>query len=75
MYAIRSYYVGLTGAATEPTKEPRNSEAHYLLAKALEQDGKAELALMELKTVSNINDFKGYCKENEFRPRLRNNFV
>jgi len=52
------------------TKEPRNSEAHYLLAKALEQDGKAELALMEFKTVSNLNDFKGYCKENEFRPRI-----
>ncbi|MBF9016836.1 MULTISPECIES: tetratricopeptide repeat protein [unclassified Oceanispirochaeta] len=51
-------------------KEPRNSEAHYLLAKALEQDGKAELALMELKTVGNINDFKGYCKENEFRPNI-----
>lgn len=52
------------------TKEPRNPEAHYLLARALEQDGKAELALMELKTVSNINDFRGYCKENEFRPNI-----
>ncbi len=51
-------------------KEPRNSEAHYLLAQALEQDGKAELALMEMKTVSNINDFQGYCKENEFRARF-----
>ena len=50
--------------------EPRNSEAHYLLAQALEQDGKAELALMEMKTVSNINDFSGYCKENEFRARF-----
>ena len=52
------------------SKEPRNSEAHYLLAQALEQDGKAELALMEMKTVGNINDFQGYCKENEFRARL-----
>ncbi|MDA3957912.1 tetratricopeptide repeat protein [Oceanispirochaeta sp.] len=52
------------------SNEPRSSEAHYLLAKALEQDGKAELALMEMKTVSHINEFKGYCKENEFRPRI-----
>ncbi|MDC7235989.1 MAG: tetratricopeptide repeat protein [Spirochaetales bacterium] len=51
-------------------KEPRNGEAHYLLAKALEQDGKAELALMELKTVGNLNDFHGYCKENEFRTNI-----
>ncbi len=52
------------------TKEPRNPEAHYLLGKALEQDGKAELALMEFKTVGNINDFRGYCKESEFRPNI-----
>ncbi|MDC7240088.1 MAG: tetratricopeptide repeat protein, partial [Spirochaetales bacterium] len=52
------------------TKEPRNPEAHYLLGKALEQDGKAELALMEFKTVGNINDFRGYCKESDFRPNI-----
>lgn len=51
-------------------KDPRNVEAHYLLALALEQDGKAELAFMEMKTVSSFNDFKGYCKESEFRPRF-----
>ncbi len=44
-------------------KEPRNSEAHYLLAKAYRNDGKAELALMEMKNVNNLNDFQGYCKE------------
>ncbi|OQY34045.1 MAG: restriction endonuclease [Spirochaetaceae bacterium 4572_59] len=48
-------------------KEPRNSEAHYLLAKAYNLDGKPELALMEMKTVNNLNDFRGYCKEQEHR--------
>ena len=48
-------------------KDPRNSEAHYLLAKAYKNDGKPELALMELKTVNNLNDFGEYCKEHEFR--------
>ena len=51
-------------------KEPRNSEAHYLLAKAYKNDGKPELALMEMKTVNNLNDFKGYCKEHDFRQSI-----
>lgn len=60
----------IRAAKTIINNEPRNPEAHYLLAQALEQDGKAELALMEMKTVSNINDFHGYCKENDFRARF-----
>ena len=51
-------------------KEPRNCEAHYLLAKAYRNDRKEELALMEMKTVNNLNEFKGYCKENEFRQTI-----
>jgi len=51
-------------------KEPRNSEAHYLLARAYANDSKPELALMELKTVNNLNEFKGYCKETEFRQEI-----
>lgn len=51
-------------------KEPRSSEAHYLLARAYKNDGKAELALMEMKTVNSLNDFRGYCKEHEFRQHI-----
>ncbi len=51
-------------------KEPRNSEAHYLLARAYKIDGKPELALMEMKTVNNLNDFHGHCKEPEFRKSI-----
>ncbi|RKX87684.1 MAG: restriction endonuclease [Spirochaetes bacterium] len=48
-------------------KEPRNAEAHYLLANSYLAENKAEIALMELKAVNQIGSFGGYCKENEFR--------
>jgi len=48
-------------------KDPRNNEAHYLLGLAYAQDGKNELALMEYKTVNQISDFSGTCKETTFR--------
>ena len=49
------------------TKEPRNTEAHYLLALSYIAQNKSEIALMELKSVNQIGNFGGYCKENEFR--------
>jgi tetratricopeptide (TPR) repeat protein len=51
-------------------KEPRDCETHYLLGKALLQDGKDELALMEYKTVNSIGDFKGSLKEQIFRKEM-----
>jgi len=48
-------------------KEPRNAEAHYLLACSYKAEHKAEIALMELKKVNELGSFGGYCKENEFR--------
>ncbi len=48
-------------------KDPRNSEAHYLLALSYIAQNKSEIALMELKKVNEIGNFGGYCKENEFR--------
>jgi tetratricopeptide (TPR) repeat protein len=57
----------IRGAKLILAKEPRNAEAHYLLGRAYALDGKNELALMEFKTVNQISDFSGICKENEFR--------
>ena len=48
-------------------KEPRNSEAHYLLANSYIAEQKSEIALMELKKVNELGSFGGFCKENEFR--------
>ncbi|WP_319477528.1 tetratricopeptide repeat protein [Marispirochaeta aestuarii] len=48
-------------------KEPRNSEAHYLLGLSYLGDNKPELALMELKTVNQIGKFGGACPEVDFR--------
>lgn len=48
-------------------KEPRNPEAHYLLAISYIAQNKPEIALMELKEVNKMGNFGGYCKENEFR--------
>jgi tetratricopeptide (TPR) repeat protein len=51
-------------------KDPRDCETHYLLGKALIQDGKDELALMEYKTVNRLSDFKGALKEIPFRKEM-----
>lgn len=51
-------------------KEPRNPELHYLLAQSYQKEGKDELALMEYKTVNNISNFHGVCKENIFRKEI-----
>ena len=57
----------IRGAKQILAKDSRSGEAHYLLGKAYSQDGKAELALMEYKTVNTIGDFSGVCKETDFR--------
>jgi len=56
-------------------KEPRNGEAHYLLARAYQLDGKDELALMEFKAVNQISDFTGLCKEAPFRREIAGLFL
>ena len=56
-------------------KDSRNNEAHYLLAQAYLQDGKPELALMEFKTVNQISDFSGVCKEAPFRREISSLFL
>lgn len=48
-------------------KEPRNAEAHFLLASSYRAEQKSEIALMELKKVNELGSFGGYCKEGEFR--------
>ena len=51
-------------------KDPRNAEAHYFLGLAYLADNKAELALMELKTVNQIGIFQGYLVEKDYRKRI-----
>ncbi len=55
--------------------DPRDCETHYLLGKALLQDGKDELALMEYKTVNQIGDFRGSLKESIFRREMADLFL
>lgn len=51
-------------------REPRNPDAHYLLARAYMAENKDELALMELKTVNNIGQFGTYVEEVPFRENI-----
>ena len=55
-------------------KDARNPEAHYFLGLAYLADGKAELALMELKTVNQIGLFQGFLVEKEFRFQIASLF-
>jgi len=48
-------------------KEPRNASAHYYLGKIYLADNKPELALMELKAVSELGQFEVDIPETEFR--------
>lgn len=51
-------------------QEPRNADAHYLLAMAYLGYQKPELALMELKTVNQIGQFGEYASEIPFRKKI-----
>jgi tetratricopeptide (TPR) repeat protein len=51
-------------------KDPRNSDAHYLLGLSYLEDGKPELALMELRAVNQIGKFEGIVKEVPFRIKI-----
>lgn len=52
------------------SKEPRNMQAHYLLAQSYLMDNKPELALMEFKTVNQIGDFSRAVPEKQFREKI-----
>ncbi len=56
-------------------KEPRNAEAHYYLGKAYLAENKAELALLEFKTVNQIGVFGKTIPEPEFRKSMAQLFV
>ncbi|ADN01620.1 TPR domain protein [Spirochaeta thermophila DSM 6192] len=51
-------------------RDPRNSEAHYLLGLAYLKTGRPELALMELKMVGRIGVFTEYCPEIQYRETI-----
>ncbi|MDA3948543.1 MAG: tetratricopeptide repeat protein [Spirochaeta sp.] len=56
-------------------KDQRNPEAHYLLGRAYQQDGKPELALMEYKMVNQIGVFDGTIPEIPFRREIARLFM
>lgn len=55
-------------------KDPRNPEAHYFLGQAYLAEGKAELALMEFKTVNQMGIFQGQLVEKDFRRQIASLF-
>ncbi len=57
------------------TKNPRDSEARYLLGKAYLGDGKSELALMEFKTVNATAIFSNTVPEAEFRKTIAQLYI
>ncbi|TFG85470.1 MAG: tetratricopeptide repeat protein [Spirochaetales bacterium] len=61
------YQVAMKAVKAVLSKEPRNSGAHYYLGKIYLAENKQELALMELKTVSDIGQFEVDIPETEFR--------
>ena len=60
------YAAAIKQAKAIIAKNPRDTKAHYLLGKAYLADGKAELALMEFKSISKAT-FDSKAQEKEFR--------
>ena len=60
------YTAAIKRAKTIIAKNPRDTKAHYLLGKAYLADGRAELALMEFKSISKAT-FESKAQEKEFR--------
>jgi tetratricopeptide (TPR) repeat protein len=57
------------------TKNPRDTEARYLLGKAYLGDGKSELALMEFKTINATAIFSKVVPEAEFRKTIAQLYI
>lgn len=74
-YRQSKYSAAIRMARQIIAKEPRNSEAHYLLGLSYIADNKPELALMELKTVNQIGKFGGACPEVDFRRTIASLFA
>ena len=49
------------------SKDPKNVDNHFLLAKAFLMENKAELAFMEVKKINQIGEFSANCTERDFR--------
>ena len=60
------YTIAIKRAKAIIAKNPRDTKAHYLLGKAYLADGRAELALMEFKSISKAT-FESKAQEKEFR--------
>ena len=70
LYKQGKYSAAIKQAKQLLANEPRNYELHYLLGLSYLGDGKAELALMEMKKINESGDFTGLLKEVEFRKTI-----
>jgi len=52
------------------TKDNRNVEIHFILAKSYIAQKKLEVALMELKKINNLGNYGGVCSEINFRKTI-----
>jgi tetratricopeptide (TPR) repeat protein len=69
------YGTAIKMAKNHIAKNPRDSEARYLLGRAYLADGKPELALMEFKAVNATAAFSGTVPEAEFRRTIAQLFL
>ncbi len=69
------YSPAIKAAKAIIARNPRDTEARYLLGKAYLADGKAELALMEFKTVNATAIFSKTIPEAEFRKTIAQLFL
>ncbi|MDC7126323.1 MAG: tetratricopeptide repeat protein, partial [Spirochaetales bacterium] len=67
LYKSGKYAAAIKQAKMILTNEPRNYELHYILGLSYLGDGKAELALMEMKKINESGDFTGVLQEIPFR--------
>ncbi|NCN04337.1 MAG: tetratricopeptide repeat protein [Spirochaetales bacterium] len=70
MYKQRKFSTAIKLAKQILLKDPRNADAHYLLGLSYLEDGKPELALMELRAVNQIGKFDGLVREVPFRTKI-----
>lgn len=70
LYRQRKFAAVIKGAKQLLLKDARNADAHYLLGLSYLEEGKLELALMELKAVNQIGKFDGIIREVPFRIKI-----
>lgn len=75
LISVGKYPQAIKQAKLIVSRNPRDADARYLLGKAYLGDGKAELALMEFKTVNATALFSKNIPEAEFRKTIAQLFL